>query len=958
MTVTIGIDIETYSSIDLTSCGVYAYTSVPDFEVLLFGFTVDDGPAQVVDLAQGEALPEFLVESLTDPAVLKTAYNANFERTCLAKHFGKPMPPEQWQCSSAHALTLGLPGYLDGVAKVLKLQQQKDSAGKALIRYFCVPCKPTKSNGGRTRNLPEHAPEKWEKFKAYCIQDVEVERDLRYKLSRYPLSKQEQRLWELDQKINDAGVLVDRQLVENAITCDKSYYMKSFKEAQALTGLENPNSVAQLKGWIDKTTGKTIKSLNKEKVKELLEDTECETLKPVLELRQKMSKTSIKKYQAMERAVCSDGRVRGLFQFYGANRTGRWCLTGDHEILTKDGWKRLDVWDGGEIACWNPNGEIVSFQKAERVQFEYEGDMYHYCDKRISQISTPDHKMYVKRQYGGSWLVDTVENMSAYRPSIPVTGSRSTNRGLEHNYLRVLVMIQGDGHYTSDGSIRLKFVKKRKVERCRSLLRKADILYNETKQKAGNKTATLFTIYSRHVPLWLRLFHNKTFGPWLLDESPDVFFDEIANWDGYYSAKNSIQYSTTNKQNADMVQAFAHLSGRNALVRTKDRGEQNLNWNTSYVVNIWLNPKNCHEIKPKPRVFHYKGRVYCAVTPTGFFLVRRDGKVWVTGNSGRLVQVQNLPRSSISDLDVARQLLKAGEFEVLELFYDSVPRVLSELIRTALIPSSGCRFIVSDFSAIEARVIAWLAGEQWRMEVFRGHGKIYEASASQMFKVPFEEITKDNPLRQKGKIAELALGYGGAAGALKAMGALEKGLKEEELPELVDTWRAANPAIVQFWWDVGNAAMEAVKNKTTVQVHHGIEFSYESGGLFLRLPSGRRLCYIQPKIELDKQFNKPTITYAGAEQGKSWGRINTYGPKLVENMVQATARDCLAESMLRLAETGYKIVMHVHDEVILEMPEGQGSAEKACEIMAQPLKWAPGLPLPADGFETNFYKKD
>jgi DNA polymerase len=582
--------------------------------------------------------------------VLKTAYNANFERTCLAKYFGKPMPPEQWQCTAVHALTLGLPGYLDGVAKVLKLEQQKDDAGKALIRYFCMPCKPTKKNGGRTRNLPEHDPEKWEQFKEYCAQDVEVERDLRYKLSQYPMRKKERKIWELDQKINDSGVLVDMQLVENAIACDEAYQESYFQEAQKLTGLENPNSVAQLKGYIKETTGETVKSLNKEKVAEMLEETKCETVKRVLELRQKMGKTSIKKYQAMERAVCPDGRVRGLFQFYGANRTGRWA--------------------------------------------------------------------------------------------------------------------------------------------------------------------------------------------------------------------------------------------------------------------------------------------------------------------GRLVQVQNLPRNSMPDLDLARQLLKAREFELLELFYDSVPEVLSQLIRTALIPSPGCRFIVSDFSAIEARVIAWLAGEDWRMKVFRSHGKIYEASASQMFKVPIEKITKGSPLRQKGKIAELALGYGGAAGALKAMGALEKGLKEEELPGLVDTWRTANPAIVQFWWDIGNAAMDAVKNKSTVQVHHGIEFSYESGGLFLKLPSGRRLCYVQPQIKPHHKFNKPTVTFMGTEQGSNWGRIETYGPKLVENIVQATARDCLADALLRLDKAGYKIVMHVHDEAVLEMPDGEGSVEEACEVMAQPLKWAPDLPLPADGFETGYYMKD
>lgn len=784
------VDIETYSSVDLVRSGVYAYSASPDFEILLFGYAFGGESIEVIDLASGEELPAEVLKALTDSSVIKSAYNANFERTCLAAHLKRPMPPEQWQCSSVHALMLGLPGYLDGVTKALKMKTQKDTTGKALIRYFSMPCKPTQTNGGRTRNLPEHDMEKWEQYKAYCAQDVQVERELRKILSRYPVPKQEQRLWELDQKINDAGVLVDKTLVDHAIICDKAYQKGYFEKAQKLTGVENPNSVAQLKKWIKKTTGREVKSLNKAAVKELMEETESDTVKKVLGLRQKMSKTSVKKYEAMERALCPDGRVRGLFQFYGANRTGRWA--------------------------------------------------------------------------------------------------------------------------------------------------------------------------------------------------------------------------------------------------------------------------------------------------------------------GRLVQVQNLPRNSLADLDLARQLLKDGNYELLELLYDSVPDVLSQLIRTALIPEPGCRFVVSDFSAIEARIIAWLAGEGWRMEVFGGHGKIYEASASQMFGVPVEEITKDSPLRQKGKVAELACiaegqlvltdrgltpiervslnhkvwdgvdyvghdgviyrgqkevitydgltatkdhlvwvegesgpirfkdaatsgahilrsgagrktirvgqnhqsrktmerklaghcktlrkarvydilnagprnrftvsdclahncGYGGSVGALKAMGALEMGLTEEELPGLIRDWRTSNPNIVQFWWTVGDAAMDAVRNKTAVQVHHGIEFSFESGGLFLRLPSGRRLCYVQPQIRPHRKFNRPTLTYMGVTQGRNWGRIETYGPKLVENIVQATARDCLAEALLRLDQAGYKIVMHVHDEAVLEMPEGAGSLEEACEIMAQPLEWAPGLPLPADGFETEYYKKD
>ncbi|ABO49725.1 DNA-directed DNA polymerase [Desulforamulus reducens MI-1] len=647
----LGIDIETYSRVDLTKSGVYAYAEAEDFEILLFGYAFDDEPVQLIDLASGEQLPDNVLNALTDPEIIKTAFNANFERTCIAKHFNRPMPPEQWRCTHVHALTLGLPGHLGDVAKVLGLKQQKDTAGKALIRYFSMPCKPTKVNGQRTRNLPEHDPDRWAKFKSYCKQDVAVERDIRKTLERFPVIEAEHKLWCLDQRINDGGVLVDSQLVTNAIACDTQYQDKLMAKAAKLTGLDNPKSVSQLKQWLLKTDGLEVESLNKESVPELLKQTESSTVKQMLELRQEMAKTSVKKYLAMERAKGKDGRVRGLLQFYGANRTGRWA--------------------------------------------------------------------------------------------------------------------------------------------------------------------------------------------------------------------------------------------------------------------------------------------------------------------GRLVQVQNLPRNSIKDLDQARQLLKAGDYEMLELLFESVPTVLSQLIRTAFVPKEGHRFIVADFSAIEARVIAWLADEKWRMDVFRTHGKIYEASASAMFHVPIEEITKGNPLRQKGKVSELALGYQGGPGALIAMGALKEGLTEEELPGLVKLWRQSSPNIVKFWYDTEAAAIKAVKEKTTVELHHGIHFIYESGILFIRLPSGRRLAYIKPRIQNNPRLDKPALTYEGQEQGtKQWGRLYTYGGKLVENIVQAVARDCLAEALLRLDVAGYKTVMHVHDESVMEMPHGVGSLEDACRIMEQPIPWAPGLPMRADGFESNYYKKD
>ncbi|THE14023.1 hypothetical protein E1I69_05860 [Bacillus timonensis] len=646
----LSIDIETYSSVDLIKSGVYAYCESSDFEILLIAYAFDDEEVQIVDLASGEKMPAAILKAMIDPTIIKTAYNANFERTCLAKYFHQPMPPEQWRCSSVHALMLGLPGYLDGVAKCLRLKEQKMKEGKALIRYFSVPCKPTKVNEGRTRNLPEHDLDKWATFKDYCKQDVEVERQIRNKLEAFPIPKVEQKLWELDQKINDEGVLIDNSLVTNAIQADKAFQDKLFEEAVRLTGLENPNSPAQLKGWLLKQ-GLEVNSLAKKNVEALMGEVENPEVKRLLELRQAMSKTSVKKYEAMERSICSDQRIRGLLQFYGANRTGRWA--------------------------------------------------------------------------------------------------------------------------------------------------------------------------------------------------------------------------------------------------------------------------------------------------------------------GRLVQIHNLPRNSLKDLQIARDLLKSGSYETLELLFESVSDVLSQLIRTAFIPSQDHRFVVADFSAIEARVIAWLAGERWRMDVFQSHGKIYEASAAQMFKVPIETIDKGSPLRQKGKIAELALGYGGSKGALMQMGALDMGLNEDELPDLVSAWREANPNIVKIWWGIEAAAIKAVKEKAVVKMQYGLTFNYTKGILFITLPSGRSLAYVRPRIGIDERFGKEQLTYEGMEQGsKQWGRIPTYGGKLTENIIQAIARDCLAVSMLRLDEAGYRINFHVHDEVILDVPVGTGSMEEVENIMGQSINWAPGLPLGADSFETFYYKKD
>lgn len=952
----LSIDIETYSDVDLPNCGVYRYVE-GDFHILLFAYAFDDEEVKIVDMACGEILPQEVVDAIFDPDTIKAAWNAQFERTCLSKYFGQHLSPDSWRCSMVHAASLSLPLRLKDAALALKTGDQKDKAGDDLIKYFSAPCKPTKTNGGRTRNLPHHAPEKWQKFKDYCLQDVRTERAIRKKLEAFPLPEHEWDYYHMDQRINDRGVMIDHQLVEQAIACDLILSEEMSRKAYELTGLENPNSVSQLKSWLDER-GIPIETLGKKDVAALISDldkhsTDQEAL-DMLKLRLQMAKSSVKKYQAADRYICQDGRARGLFQFSGAVRTQRWCLTGDHEVLTNRGWMRLDEWSGGEIACWNPTQEIVSFQKAKSLAFDYDGLMYTYEDKRISQISTPDHKMWVKRRYDSEWGQDTVENMTKYRPSIPFTGRRLTMPNLDHNELRVLVMTQADGCYHSDGVVSYHFSKQRKIERCKHLLRQAGIYFVECEhQKSGT---TRIKIPARFQPLYLRMFKEKTFGMWLLDESPEVFFDELKYWDGSQSATNSIQYVTTNRTNADIIQAFAHTSGRSAKMKIVTRKEEHPNWSDAFYLDIWLTPGNCHEIREKPTVTEYHGRVYCAETTTGYFLVRRNGRVWVTGNSGRGIQLQNLPQNHISTLDEARELLKMGAFDVMGMVYKNPPDILSQLIRTMLIAKRGHQFIVADFSAIEARVLAWLAGEEWVLESFRKGEDLYCSVASQMFGVPVVKHGVNGELRQKGKIATLACGYSGSTGALISMGALDMGLKESELPEIIDSWRTANPHIVQFWWDVEKAAIATVKDHTEREVGR-IRFQFYSNTLWLVLPSGRKLAYISPKLQPNR-FGRLSITYAGVGANNKWGRGETYSGKLVENITQATARDLLAEAMWRMEQAGLDIVGHVHDEVILEVPTDAMTVDDVVSIMSVNPKWADGLPLNAAGYSGFYYFKD
>lgn len=644
---TLSIDIETYSDVQLLKTGVYRYCESENFEILLFAYSIDSQPVQVVDLACGETIPEEIIAALEDDTVIKWAFNAAFERICLSRVLGYPtgtyLSPESWRCSMIWAATMGLPLSLEGVGAVLGLEKQKLTEGKDLIKYFCQPCVATKANGGRTRNRPFHAPDKWETFKRYNIRDVETEMGIQHKLRKFPVPDEVWEEYHLDQEINDRGVRLDMELVSQAIAMDARSREELTAAMKDMTELENPNSVQQMKQWLS-DNGIETDSLDKKAVAELLKKAP-DNLADVLTLRQQLAKSSVRKYQAMEKTVCSDGRARGMFQFYGANRTGRF--------------------------------------------------------------------------------------------------------------------------------------------------------------------------------------------------------------------------------------------------------------------------------------------------------------------SGRNIQLQNLPQNHLPDLSEARSLVRSGDFDGVELLYEDVPDTLSQLIRTAFIPRENALFYVADFSAIEARVIAWFAGESWRQQVFEKGGDIYCASASQMFKVPVEKHGINGHLRQKGKIAELALGYGGSVGALKAMGALEMGLSEDELPALVDAWRQANPRIVEFWWAVDRAVMEAVKYKHTT-TDYGLTFSCKSGMLFITLPSGRKLAYVKPKIGTNK-FGGSCITYEGVGGTKKWERLDSYGPKFVENIVQATARDILCYAMKTLRCCS--IVMHIHDELVIEA-DPKVSLDAICEQMGRTPPWAKGLLLRADGYITPFYKKD
>lgn len=956
------VDVETYSEADLASCGLYRYMDDPGFEVLLIGYALDDGSVKVIDLTdplQREFLPDF-VKLLCDPDILKVAHNAAFEREALRKLTGEYQPPEQWLDTMVLAAVCGLPMSLDQAGKALGFgsDYQKDAAGKALIKLFSCPRKPTKNNPV-TRVLPEYQPEKWKQYIEYNRQDVVSEREIYRLLKGWAPDEREHRLWCLDARMNEHGVRIDRTLAEQAVALGYREREELTEKAVALTGLDNPNSVSQIKSWLKEQEGVEVMSLNKRAIGDVYASLQGDTAREFLDIRSALSKSSVKKYDGMLRCICADDHARGCFQFYGAGRTGRFCLTGDHEVLTDEGWARLDEWKGGSIAVWNPSTEAISFQKSAALKFDYNGPVLYYEDKRISQISTPEHKMWAKPRYDKEWQAMTVEEMSSCRPSIPMFGYSSCLRGIEDTHLRILIMTQADGCYTDEDGLHFGFFKDRKVERCKMLLRRAGIPFTYKEYPQGDKTRKQIKVAKRNIPMWLRMFRQKTFGDWLLSESADVVFDELKYWDSYSAAPNSFQYSTCNRQNADMIQALAHLNGRTALLKVRVRGEEHPNWNDSYILDIWENPTNSHNIKVKPLRLNFEGIVYCPSTPTGYFLVRRNGKVWVTGNSGKLIQFQNLPQNHMYDLDVARQLVRAGDYETVKALYDTTAGTLSELIRTALIPEPGHILLIADYSAIEARVLAWIAGEEWRLETFRNGGDIYCASASQMFKVPVIKHGINGELRQKGKIAELALGYGGGVGALKAFGADKLGMTEEEMGETVAKWRESSPHVVALWKDLERAAAKCASRKVSTRANCGVRFDYEEAIMWMTLPSGRRIAYYGAEYSEDSRRNGKSLSYMGRNQttGK-WERIQTWGGKLVENLIQAAARDCLREALIDLEDEGWTPIATVHDEIICTEPIGGRTWQDLAAVMSRIHPWEQGLPLTADGYETPYYKKD
>lgn len=1001
---TLYCDLETFSEADLKKTGSHAYAAHPSSKVLLWGYAVNEEPAKVWDLTQSEEMPEDLkraIELVVEGKAVQVWQNgAMFDQVFLHYTADKFRESELIRKLASSPLEdtmilanqSALPGSLSALCKAFKLPEDKakDADGLRLIQKFC---RPTVSGKVRDRMTD---PEDWDRFVNYCRLDIVSMREVCHRIPRFNSTRKEKALQELDVRINRRGICMDTDLMKSAIAAAEKNREALNAEIQKLTGgkVSSAQQRDALLRFIREDLGFPIEDLAKATVERHLKDEKTpQNVKRILTLRQKTAKNSIAKFTRLRDAL-TDGRLRGSLQFRGASRTGRYCLTGDHEVLTEAGWVRLDEWAGGRIAVWNKESEALSFQEAEALAFDYEGDMYMYDTVRCAQLSTPDHRMaYLGKS--GHWEVTTVENLSRIsRPKIPFTGIRKQPSTMEHDLLRVLIMTQADGRYTPDGQVVYNFKKLRKVQRCKSLLRKVGVPFIMDTYESG---VIRIAVYARNVPLWLRLFKGKEYGYWLLNESPDVIFDELPEWDGYRSGPNSIQYCTKSRHNADLIQALACLSGRTATISIKK--PQKEHWAECYVVNIWSTPKQGHELREKPRkIQNWKGRVYCARTTTGFFLVRRDGRVWVTGNSGKIFQPHNLPRPKMEtdEIEWAVEAVKGG---YAHLIWDNVGEVLSDCLRGLIIAPKGKKLCVADYSNIEGRVLAWLAGEEWKLKAFRdkdaGIGQdLYKLTYGKTFGIRPEDVTKKQ--RQMGKVLELAMGYQGGPGAFVTFAdgySLDLDTLAAEIRSAIPTffwdkscelydwtnrkepvemkaenwiafnavkeaWRAANPSIVRFWSDVGNAAVEAIKNEgAVVRANKRIAMRSLGGYLLIRLPSGRFLSYPSPR--LPAKGERCDLTYADLnERLRRWERTPTYAGKIAENITQAVACDILMEAGLRLEKAGYEIVLSVHDEYICEVCDDETrNHRQMAGIMSELPTWAEGLPLSAEGFDAYRYRK-
>lgn len=949
------LDIETYSTVDLKKNTVYRYVEDEQWMILICSWCIGQGE---IHTAYGheeiKAIP-----GLFDPAVKKIAHNSDFERINFSALKGLPVgtyiDPEEYIDTAVLASLWGYPRSLKGFCKVVG-GEAKDEAGGRLINMFSVPNR----KGGRT--LPEERPADWNAYVEYNRQDVISMRDNIYRLGKGFPSAEEYEAWITATRINDRGIKIDTALAGAAHRQYEANKKRDLARVKEITGLDNPNSVQQFKGWLA-DQGFEMESIDKAHVAELLErDDLPDEVREAVERKQLAALSAATKYVIAQGSTNSDGRLRGTIKYSNAN-TGRMCLTGDHEVLTPAGWVRIEDWSGGRIATWNPTGEQIAFSEAKAVHFPYSGEMIHIDSTRIHQISTPDHDMPIRDRDGSIEKVPVFE-LEGKRFFHYIRGSRRATTKVRDNDLRVLLMVQADGTYPADGGVRLAFRKQRKIERCRRLLRGAGLVYAERKDyKTGY---TRFSIRAQDCPLWLLMFKDKTFGPWIFDSNPSIFFEELVFWDGSWasSGANSAQYYSTNKTNIDLVQAFAHLSGMYCRVHQKKADSRNPSWTPLWIANLWFSPGPGTEFRNgngrhQWSTSEYSGLVYCARTTTGFFLVRREGSVWVTGNSGTVLSPHNLPRDHFTDAE--------GEHDT-EAEQAAIDKLLagvhvgSEDLKKLVRPLLVGPFTVSDYSAIEARLTAWAAGEDSVLESFRKGEDIYVATAERMggAKAGFD--------RQRGKSATLGCGFGGGAGALLNLGGAKiypKGTPDdviwEGLTSLVETWRVAHPHIVSWWKQVHTAFDKGGPASRRIPV----DVEIVGNDRYVWLPSGRALVYhncrreyVQPKDRNGKPLPyRRRAWVCDAVVGNGTQRRIVGGPTQVENIIQAIGRDLLTHALVNVERAGFRAVTHVHDEIVTETTGGL-TVERLSSLMCDLPDWAEGLPVEAAGYTTQRYRKD